>query len=149
MIPDYERYHGVVIREIIVKAPSLLQIGAIGGSGRVSSFCINGKTAVHIKHCAKRLAPWRFTFTDDNRLEIGRLQSRFESVWLAFVCGVDGIVSLSISEFHDVTENRMNSARFIRIDRDRNTMYRVFGNAGKLGMAKRRGVSEIVSDAIS
>jgi hypothetical protein len=149
MTAEYERYHGIVLRELIVKAPSPLLIEARDDFGRVNSFCLNGQTGLHIKHSAKRLAPWQFTFNDDARAEIEGLIDTHASFWLALVCGLDGVLVLTADEFRVLTLVDGEATRFIRVDRDRNTMYRVFGNAGKLQAAKPRGVAAAVSDALT
>jgi hypothetical protein len=93
------------------------------------------------------LPPWQFTFLDEHLVEIQTLEHKCESLWLALACGMDGIVSLSVREFRAVTETSQDTTRFVRVDRDRRTMYRVFGNAGKLGSAKARGITSVISDA--
>lgn len=146
MISEYERYHGVVLRELIVTAPGPIRIEKRDEVGRVNSFCLNGQTGLHIKHCAKRLPPWQFTFLDDHLDEVESLERDCGRLWLALVCGMDGIVTLSVREFREITE-ASDTTRFVRVDRDRRTMYRVFGNAGKLRSAKARGISSVISDA--
>lgn len=147
MTPEYERYHGIVVRELVVQSGVAIQIEAKDDAGRVNSFCINNKTSIHIKHCSKRLSPWLFSFGDENVAEIDRLQAQMPSMWLVLVCGIDGIVSISYAEFRKITDNLEGATRFIRIDRDRKTMYRVYGNAGKLTVAKPRGIAAVVFDA--
>lgn len=149
MTAEYERYHGIVLRELIVKSPAPLLIEARDEAGRVNSFCLNGQTGLHIKHSAKRLAPWQFTFNEDSLAEIEGLIDNHTSFWLALVCGLDGVVSLTAEEFRELTNVGEDISKFIRVDRDRNTMYRVFGNAGKLQTAKARGVNSIISDALT
>lgn len=149
MIPEYERYHGVVLRELIVSAPGPVLVETRDRAGRVSSFGLNGRVNLHIKHCSKRLPPWQFTFLGGHLVEIERLERSCGSLWLALVCGIDGIVSLSSREFREITETCEDTTRFIRVDRDRGTMYRVFGNAGRLSSAKARGVLSVITDAFS
>jgi hypothetical protein len=147
MIAEYERYHGVVLRELIVTAPGPLVVEKKDEIGRVNSFCLNGHTGLHIKHCSKRLPPWQFTFLDEHLEEIAMLERKCDNLWLALACGMDGIVSLSADEFRKITGASEDTTRFVRVDRDRRTMYRVFGNAGKLASAKARGISPVISDA--
>lgn len=147
MIAEYERYHGIVVRELVVRSSEPLSIGVSDDFGRVNSFCINGLIGLHIKHCSKRLPPWRFTFNEENVSEIEGLKRKHPSAWVALVCGIDGVVCLSAAEFDEVsTPDEAGAVRFVRVDRDRNTMYRVFGNAGKLGGAKARGVAAVLLD---
>jgi len=149
MIAEYERYHGIVLRDLIVEAACPLLIEARDEAGRVNSFCLNGHTGLHIKHSAKRLAPWQFTFNDDSLAEIAQLVASHASFWLALVCGLDGVVALTADEFHELIAVPGEAARFIRVDRDRNTMYRVFGNSGQLHAAKARGVTALVAEALA
>jgi hypothetical protein len=108
---------------------------------------LNGRIGLHIKHCSKRLAPWGFTFTDENDAEVEWLRSQTDSLWIALVCGTDGIVALSYAEYQMVTDCAPDITKFIRVDRDRRTQYRVFGNGGRLANAKRRGIASIISQA--
>lgn len=147
MIKEYERYHGVAIRELILSSPSQISFSTFQSSGRIHSYLINGRTGLHIKHCAKRLPPWQFTFLDEHVGEIGRMTELCECLWLALICGSDGIVCLSAEEFYQVTLVHDATTRFIRIDRDRHTKYRVFGNAGRLGSAKPRGLAPLIRSA--
>ena len=148
MTAEYERFHGIVLRELIVRSPKPLLIEARGESGRVKSFCLDERVGVHIKHSAKRLAPWKFTFADDNLAEIDELTTACSSFWLILVCGLDGVLALSAEEFRALTAVKTDVTRYIRVDRDRNTMYRVYGNAGKLKNAKARGVIAVVADVL-
>jgi hypothetical protein len=147
MIGKYEHYHGAVLRELIVRSPGPLLIEKFDEAGRVNTYLLNGRTGLHIKHSSKRLPPWQFTFNRENLSELDNLIAAHPTSWLALVCGVDGVVSMNMAEFQALTNPTSDAARFIRVDRDRNTMYRVFGNERKLQNAKARGVSGIISDA--
>lgn len=148
MTAEYERYHGLVIRELVVRAGRRLAIEVWDDDGRVNSFCVNRRVGIHIKHCSKRLAPWGFTFNADSIREISQHIKQHKRFWLALVCGYDGILCLSSHEFLSLIESGRGTTPFIRVDRDRNTMYRVFGNAGKLNQAKPRGVAAILDDVV-
>ena len=146
MIKDYESYHGVVLREIIVRSKGPITIESIVDVGRANTFCINGRTVLHIKHCSRRLPPWQFTFNRENWSEMVSLRSRSTSFWLAFACGIDGILCLSFDELNRLSDAPLGTGRFVRVDRDRATMYRVFGNAGRLGGSRARGVTSLLDD---
>lgn len=147
MIGVYERYHGAVLRELIIRAPGPLLVENWDQAGRVDTYVLNQHTGLWIKHSAKRLPPWQFTFTGENLSELNRLIASHPFTWLALVCGMDGIVALSVAEFRTLTDVTNRAARFIRVDRDRKTMYRVFGNAGKLPSAKARGIAAVITEA--
>lgn len=146
MIPDFERYHGAALRDLIVCAGTPLEIAAHDDAGRVNSYLVNRCVALHIKHSSKRTAPWSFTFSEENLTELARLSHCAEATWLALVCGRDGILSLSLEEFHTINPQWAKATSFIRVDRDKRTMYRVFGTNGKLAIAKPRGCYPLVAD---
>jgi hypothetical protein len=145
MITDLERYQGVVLRQLIVKAGRQITMAVADSSGRVDSFSIE-QTALQIKYSTKRLSPWSFSVTADQLFEIAGLARNFQSVWLILVCGVDGIVALRTREFLSITEPRPGGVCSIRVSRNRNSMYRVSGNARELPFAKPRGVDELVAE---
>src|SRR5579863_10543944 len=98
MIADFERYHGVALRSLIVAAQCQLTIEKWGEEGRVDSYLLNSKTGVHIKHSAKRLPPWQFSFTDDQLQGLSELRTGSDALWFIFVCGQDGVVALADAE---------------------------------------------------
>ena len=142
MIRDFERYHGVVLRELIAKASGPLEIESVD-CVRGTVIAVNKNICVTVKHSSKRVAPWLFGFTDHNLKDLKNWTSSFSSVWLALVCGPDGFLTLNLSEFEEINV-RSDVAKFIRIDRNRNTMYRVFGNAGRLQVSKPRGLNQVI-----
>lgn len=144
MIGEFERYHGAVVRDLIVCAAGPIEIEASDDLGRVNSFLVNNRIAIYLKHSAKRLPPWQFTYLPEHLEELTRLCERADSVWLLNVCGQDGVVALSLEEFFSVNRDVGNETAFVRVDRGRNTMYRVNGNAGKLAKSKRRGLRCVV-----
>jgi hypothetical protein len=147
MIADFEKYHGVALRSIVVANKGSVLIRKCEETGRVNSYVINEKVAILIKHSSKRLPPWQFTFTEDQLDELRDLQVEAEALWLVLVCGSDGIVALAEYEFEEIVGPLGFSTPFVRIDRGRRTMYHVHGNAGRLGAAKANGVAEIVRSA--
>ncbi len=146
MIGEFERYHGAAIRELIVGANRPLKIETYDDMGRVNTYRINDAIGVHIKHSSKRLPPWQFTYLNDNLSEIERLDRKCSSVWLIHVCGEDGAVALSLAEFFSINPRDVGTTSFVRVDRDRNTMYRVNGTGGKLARPKRRGLHYIFDE---
>jgi hypothetical protein len=139
MIGEFEQYHGAAVRDLIVAAGRPLQIEANDDLGRVNTYLVNGDIGVHIKHSSKRLPPWLFTYQTDHVAEIERLSKRCRSAWLIHVCGLDGVVTLSFEEFKSINPNQAETTSFVRVDRDRNTMYRVNGTGSKLERSKKRG----------
>lgn len=146
MTHEFELYHGAVIRDLIVEAARPLQINACDDAGRVNSFVVNDQVALQIKHSSKRLPPWQFTFNNENLDELERLAGSVRSLWLVLVCGQDGFLSLSASDFRQINPIDAQTTSFVRVDRDRGTMYRLTGTGGKLSAKRPRGLSPVISD---
>lgn len=147
MINELERYQGVVLRKLIVRAGRPINLGVANEAGRVDCFSIE-RTAFQIKYSTKRLSPWQFSFTAEQIFEIATLVRSYGTAWIVLVCGIDGIVSLRAREFLSITEPRPGGVCSIRISRSKNAMYRVSGNARELPSAKPRGVDELITDAL-
>lgn len=146
MIGAFEQYHGAVLRELVVSSPGPVTIEANDSWGRVNSFSLNASIGLYIKHSAKRLPPWQFTFNDDNVEELDSLGNETERVWLALVCGQDGIVALSLDAFRSINPRGCETTCFVRVDRDRRTKYRVNGTRGMLANKAPRGLNAVIAD---
>lgn len=142
MIAEFERFHGAALRTIIASAPHPITIEAWDRTGRIDSYWVNSGTAIHLKHSSKRLPPWQFTFTIGELSELSQLGAAAKRLWLLLVCGSDGLVCLSDIEFRALVGS--DTTPFIRIDRDPRSMYRIYGNNGKLRGAKANGVDEMI-----
>ena len=146
MISEFEQFHGAAIRDLIVGAEKPLRIEASDDHGRVNTFVVNDEVGIFLKHSSKRLPPWQFMYTNEHSDEIDRLANRCRKVWLLHVCGRDGVVVIDLGEFQLMNPVDAETTRFVRVDRDRNTMYRVNGTGGKLPRAKPRGLAAIFED---
>jgi hypothetical protein len=146
MIKEFERYHGVVLREIVVSAEASTTLRAFDDYGRVNSFIVGDEWGLHIKHSSKRLPPWQFTFHDDHIEEISGLEKQCPAgVWIALACGDDGVVLITPDELRGMNEWDEQRTWFVRVTRDRHTMYHLNGSAADLPFAKPRGVTALVS----
>jgi hypothetical protein len=145
MIREFEYYHGVALRDVIVCArPHNVRIRLSDSRGRLNSYVLNDSVGLHIKHRSSRVAPWQFGFAVDTLEEMDRLRSEACAVWLAFVCGEDGVVFLPERDFASVNANNVFGA-YLRIDRDKRAMYRVTGSSGRLQKAVKRGALPLVT----
>jgi hypothetical protein len=147
VIPELDRYQGVVFRQLLVSAGTL-NLGVVNLAGRVDAFHLEG-AAFQIKHSSKRLSPWQFTYMPANMGELLKLRERFNPVWAILVCGVDGVVSLSLDELVSVTTCNEGKAGWVRVSRIRKGMYRVSGSLGELARAKQRGVEPFLEAVFS
>jgi hypothetical protein len=80
MISEFERYHGVALRTIVVSTGKPVTIQRWEEVGRINSYRLNMTTAVHIKHSTKRLPPWLFTFAGDEIRELVQLRTSADSL---------------------------------------------------------------------
>lgn len=150
MIRDFERYHGVVLRRLVVESDTPISINKHDSLGRINSFLIgisDVSTFVHIKHCAKRLPPWQFSFTREQISEVAELNSKFGYGWLIFVCGIDGLVSLSYEEFVNMVVLGSVGGATVRIDRSPRKQYRVSGKSREAFCVKPEGVFTVLIGA--
>jgi hypothetical protein len=148
MIREFEYYHGVAIRDIIVcRRPQRVSLRLADSRGRLNSYVLDDELGLHIKHSSARMPPWQFGFGQDTLLELDDLRDSVRAIWLAFVCGEDGVVFLPESDLLAV--NPSSSGAYLRIDRDKRAMYRINGSGGPLRKAVRRGALPLVSDLSS
>lgn len=148
MIAELDRYHGVVLRQLVLAHRGRVSLGLADLAGRKDSFCID-RGAFQIKHSSKRLSPWQFTYAAENFAELAELRRRFRPVWVFLVCGQDGVVGLSVDELDSIVQPGEGGAAWIRVSRSRSSMYRVAGAAGELTRAKARGVQGFITDLAS
>jgi hypothetical protein len=146
MIHDFEKYHGVALRQLLVEAGNKgLFVRVEDSRGRLNSFVINNQIGLHIKHSSKRMPPWQFTFLDENCEELASLGEHANQIWIALVCGPDGVVCLTYDEFLTVNPDDCQATAFVRVDRDKRAMYRVRGSEGTLAGAKPRGFARVMN----
>jgi hypothetical protein len=122
-------------------------VGVADLSGRKDAFCLGGG-AFQIKHSSKRLSPWQFTYLPENFAELAELRNTFDPVWVFLVCGIDGVVGLSLDELVSISQVGERGATWIRVTRSRGSMYRVAGTVGELPRAKARGVQAFIEELI-
>ena len=144
MIREFEYYHGVALRDVIVCGrPRFISIRLADSRGRLNSYVLNENVGLHIKHSSGRLPPWQFVFAKDTLDEIESLKSESCSIWLSLVCGEDGVVFLPEADLVSVNSAKAESA-YLRVDRDKRAMYRITGSSGRLGKAVKRGALPLV-----
>lgn len=148
MIAESDRYHGFVLRQILIAKGGTVRMSVVDLAGRVDAFAMDD-AAFQIKHSAKRLSPWQFTYMAENLKELAELRKRFGCVWVFLVCGNDGVVGLSLDELVDIVQLSEGGAAWVRVSRSRNAMYRVSGTLGELNRAKPRGVQGFLEEAFS
>lgn len=132
MFDDYEFYQGVVLRNIIVGAGLSIFVRPFVREGRISAFVINSRIGVFVKHSAKLMPPWRFTFTLDQIADLLDLEAKFFDSFVVLVCGDDGLVTLDVASLHGIVTFEDANNAWIAIDRKPRSQYRVWGNRAEL-----------------
>lgn len=145
MIAELDRYHGVVLRQILVEYRHRVHFGVVDLRGRMDAFCIE-RAAFLIKHSSKRLSPWQFTYLSENFAELAELRKTYDPVWIFLVCGQDGVVGLSLNELTSIAQVGEGGGAWVRVSRGRNSMYRVSGVLGEIPRAKPRGVQGFLAE---
>jgi hypothetical protein len=144
MIPDYKLYHGAVLAELIDRAKQTVSIQELIEEGRLSSYVINSKVGVYVKHSAARMPPWQFTFSKANALALVQLRARAPRVFVVLVCWLDGMVCLSLEELALVLDTGKSQQAWIRAERRKSEWYSVSGAASGLPYKKPQGLAQLI-----
>jgi hypothetical protein len=132
MFDDYEFYQGIVLRNIIVGADYSVMVRPFLREGRISAFVVNSRMGVFIKHSAKRMSPWRFTFNLDQVSDLLDLEGKYFDSFFVFVCGSDGLVTLDAASLHQILTFDDVEKAWIAIERKPRSQYSVWGNRAEL-----------------
>jgi hypothetical protein len=143
MSDEYEFYQGLVLRQLIAESEISVIVRPFLREGRINAFVFNGKVGVFIKHSAKRMSPWRFTFNIDQAADLLDLETRLIRSFTVFVCGDDGLVTLSMASLHEIVSFQDSEHAWVRIDRKPRSQYSVSGNRAELSHKVPTGTSPI------
>lgn len=141
MIPEYKLCHGAVLAEIVHDLDKPVMIDELVEDGRLSSYILNDRIGLRVKHSTQRLSPWPFTFTNSNMLELLDLRDRCDNVYIVFVGSHLGMVCLTIEEMLEIGDPGGSGQLWIRIERSRGKWFSVFGAKGKLTSKKPNGLN--------
>src|SRR3989344_1165611 len=131
MIREFEFYHGAVIAKLLHEAGSPVNIKPFPTPSN-ASYILNENIGLYIKHSAKRMSPWRFSFAKEHQDEILDMRNKLEEVYLLLACGDDGIVILSFDEVKKLLNETHVPVEWISISRSKRTEYTVKGTDGAL-----------------
>lgn len=145
MIPEYKLYHGAVLAELVHDLNVPVSIDELSEAGRLSSYVLNGRVGLQIKHSSQRLHPWAFTFTRQNFAELLTLRKTCDQVYLVLVCHTDGMVCLTLEEVAALITVADSDQAWLRIQRRRGQWYSVNGS-GSLPIKRPKGLAALVDD---
>jgi hypothetical protein len=144
MSDEYEFYQGVVLRQLVVSADFAVMLRPYEKEGRINAFVLNGRIGVFIKHSAKRMSPWRFSFNIDQVSDLLDLTTAYSSSFVVFVCGDDGLVTLDVSTLYEIVSLQDTENAWVRIERPRRAQYAISGNKTELSNKIPNGVLQII-----
>jgi hypothetical protein len=143
MIDDYEFYQGVALRHLVVNADSSIIVRPFVKEGRISAFIVNSRVGVFVKHSAKRMSPWRFTFGLDQVSDLLDLEAAYFDSFVVFVCGDDGLVALDVASLHQIVSFEDSESAWVAIERKPRSQYGVWGNRAELPNKIANGMTPI------
>jgi|SRR6185437_1760529 len=144
MSDEYEFYQGVVLRQLVVNTDFVLMLRPFETQGRISSFVVNGRVGVFIKHSAKRMSPWRFTFAIEQVSDLLDLTTSYSDSFVVFVCGDDGLVTLPVSKLYEIVSFQGTEKVWIRVERPPRSQYAVSGNKSEIPHKISNGIFSII-----
>jgi hypothetical protein len=144
MIADYKFYHGAVLAELVNLQSGPLTIDELKEDGRLSSYVLNQKIGLQIKHSSNRLRPWQFTFTKANLVQLLALQHSYPVVFIVLVCHTDGMLTLTLEETTEILVAGESEQAWIRVNRRKNEWYSINGGAAELQGKRPQGLQKIV-----
>ncbi|MFG1241873.1 hypothetical protein [Xanthobacter versatilis] len=121
-----------------------MNIEELREDGRLSSYILDKRVGIHVKHSASRLHPWQFTFTQANILQISMLKERCATVFIVLVCHSDGMVAITFEEINQMLETGRSDQAWVRVDRQKNKCYSVTGGLAELGGKRPQGLIQII-----
>lgn len=133
MIPDYKLYHGAVLSDIIDRADIPVSFQETSEAGRLLNYVINGRIGLQLKYATQRLRPWHFSFPASHVEALLHLRHRYARTFLALVCRTDGIIAVDADEVIPSLIATGDNQAWLRADRKKREMYRLYGPAGEFG----------------
>jgi hypothetical protein len=146
MIPEYKLYQGAALAELVDLAPGAITIREVVDAGRMSSYVLNERVGLHIKHSAQRLHPWSFTFTNQQIASIRAMLFEHPVSFLVLVCWTDGLLAIPLDHALSAIEWGAEDS-WLRVDRRKRQMYRVFGPTGEFSSKYRTDLADVVRAA--
>jgi len=138
-IRDFEYFHGAVFTRIIHAAQCGVHVRQYSTISN-SSYIIQNQIAIYIKHSAKRLPPWSFTFSSEHCDEIAEMRKRFGNIFTLLICNDDGVACLDDHELSTLIKMDNQESQWVSVRRQKRLMYSISGTAGCL--ARKLGRSE-------
>jgi hypothetical protein len=122
MIKKHEFYHGVALI-------SLLDDKRCQSVNKFESgYLVNNQILFFLKYTTKKRSPWQFIFNLDEIEKLSQCSAMCEKMYLAFVCGGDGICVVDWKESKNFFDEK---TRWISVKRGFNKWFSVKGSKGE------------------
>jgi hypothetical protein len=131
MTREFEFFHGLVFSRLIHSLDRKVSIARFPAASN-SSYVVDERIGLYIKHCAKRMTPWRFTFRREHQAEIQEMKAKLGAVFVVLVCNDDGLVCLAYDELLRIIDNEHEPVEWVSAARRARQMYAVKGSNGSL-----------------
>src|SRR5882762_9765613 len=132
MVREHELYHGAALLKLISSSKSPIEIQSFPQFKGNSSYVVNGKIGIYIKHSALRMSPWGFTFQRVHQEELAQMEEAFEDIFLVLICETDGVVILTGPEIKMVLDRDHGGTQWISAKRAKGEQYKIKGSNGEL-----------------
>lgn len=130
MIREFEQFHGFMLARLLHGNGRGFHIERFAADSN-AGYVVDGRVGLYVKHCSKRMTPWRFTFQHEHRSEWSDLVRSVAHPFVALVCNDDGIVCIDASEL-GILLGESDAAAWIRAERHAREMYALTGSGGAL-----------------
>lgn len=132
MTKEFEQYHGIVFTKLVHNDLGTAVSIRTYPTGGNASYILNENVGIYIKHSAKRMSPWRFSFLKKHQDEIATMKIHLREVFLVLVCGKDGVVSLCYSDLKKILNEVHDDIEWISAARNPKKEYTIKGSDGVL-----------------
>ncbi|PYP90122.1 MAG: hypothetical protein DMG65_12240 [Candidatus Angelobacter sp. Gp1-AA117] len=132
MVREHELYYGAALLKLISLSEYPVEIKPFASFKGNSSYVINGKVGIYIKHSTLRMSPWGFTFQRIHQDELTQLEAAFNDTFLLLICETDGVVILASPEVKTLLNLNHGGTQWISVKRGKREQYQVKGSNGQL-----------------
>jgi hypothetical protein len=127
VIREVEFYHGAALARLFRGGKRGVSVRALGRS----SYVLDAQIGLYLKYSSNRMSPWPFSFTDEHQHEIAKLASECSAVFVALICGSDGVACLSHAELRRVLDDDVRAAEWVKAARQKREKYAITGSDGR------------------
>jgi hypothetical protein len=147
MIPEYKLYHGAVLADIVDRFDGPVTFRESVDPGRLFNYVVNDLVGLQIKYATARLRPWRFSYPQAHIDQLRGLLAEYPHTFVVLVCRTDGFVCIPGAALLPFLLKAEGADAWLRVDRKKREMYRVFGPPGGFDF-KFRTTSDPIVEAL-